>query len=479
MVNQTSGQNFEGLMMMAWPDLPEEVREAARALAEIIEQARKQNNPAPSVRDEEELGDMVNQLVDYVKEHPDQFKIPPALINRLNNDSGLDEALRTAIMVRASRMWPVSRLIYYINGIEEIHCLRHDQWVATVRGKKVMLAPETRPQEFADDEGVVRFFRDNLLALRDAVGDHSLTDSQPLAEATIGSFMRIAVAIKPAINGDSAVNACIRIPSAGHLRNLQDYVQKGVMPLEAASFLEACVKAKANILIAGGTASGKTTLMRVMAGLIPDKETVVVIEDAAELRLKDDRGDGDIDPKTQLRIPRPWVPLCIALNTVQSTIKSDKNEGSVDLRRLVKLSLRFRPQRILLGEARGAEMAEVCVAMTSGHDGSMTTIHADDATDAVNKAADYVMESERYLGNHQLALRAVHRSIDIVVHLREISEGHRVLTGVVALGPEPGHVVPIFALNQDDVLVPQNVTFGDLPPRLRRRLESINWRGLR
>src|SRR5207245_3250021 len=104
---------------------------------------------------------------------------------------------------------------------------------------------------------------------------------------------------------------------------LDDYVRQGIMPPGVATFLGACVAGRANVLIAGGTATGKTTLMRVLAGMIPDRETVVVIEDSAELHLEADRGDGPLDPLTGLRRPRPWVPLCVSLCTVPAILRTD------------------------------------------------------------------------------------------------------------------------------------------------------------
>src|SRR5439155_6070449 len=95
---------------------------------------------------------------------------------------------------------------------------------------------------------------------------------------------------------------------------------------------------------------------------------VVVIEDSAELHLEADRGDGPLDPRTGERRPRPWVPLCVNLCTVPSVLRQD---SGITMRELVRAALRFRPDRILLGESRGAEMADVCTAMSTGHDGSM------------------------------------------------------------------------------------------------------------
>ncbi len=266
------------------------------------------------------------------------------------------------------------------------------------------------------------------------------------------------------------MQATIRVSSTAATRTLDDYVRQSVMPPGVAEFLGACVHGRANLLIAGGTATGKTTLMRVLAGMIPDHETVVVIEDSAELHLEADRGDGPIDPRTGRRQPRPWVPLCINLCTVPAVLRQD---AGITIRDLVRAALRFRPERILLGEARGAEMADVCTALSTGHDGSIVTIHADDAVLAIERAASYAMESPRFGNNaasYELAKRAVHQAIDVVVHLTHAGSGARRVSGVVALGEAPDHVVEVYRMSAEGSLRRSCRLIGDLPPRLRTRI---------
>src|SRR2546430_1626634 len=281
---------------------------------------------------------------------------------RLRTDPSFRRTVMLAICVRASRLWPLSRLLFMLPGLEEIHCFRHDCWVVTTAGQKALLVNTGNP--FASDEEVVAFFR----------------------------------------------------------------------------------ASRANILIAGGTVTGKTTLMCFLVGMIFDHETVVVIEDSAELHLESDRGDGPLDPQTGQRAVRPWVPFSINLCTVPSVLRQD---SGLTMRELVRSALRFRPERILLGEARGAEMADVCTAMSTGHDGSMVTIHADNAFLAVERAASYVMESPRFSSNsasYDLAKRAVHQAIDVVVHLTHGAAGARRVSGVVAPGEAGGPAIEGYGL---------------------------------
>jgi len=143
------------------------------------------------------------------------------------------------------------------------------------------------------------------------------------------------------------------------------------------------------------------------------------------------------------------------------------------MRELVRSALRFRPDRILLGEARGAEMADVCTAMSTGHDGSMVTIHADNAFLSIDRAVNYVMESPRF-GNssnsYELAKRAVHNALDVIVHLAHGPGGSRRVSGVVALGEAVDHVVEVYGLGPDGNLRRSCHFTGDLPPRLQSRL---------
>jgi Flp pilus assembly CpaF family ATPase len=453
-----------------WPELPDGVADLALRLARVIEDHRRDRGIAPSVREEEGLHDQVEALVERVVQAPLRYGVAPIAQERLRADPGFRRAVVEATRVRASRLWPLSRLLYLIPGLEEIHCFRHDRWLVTAAGTKAVLRNAGNP--FGSDEEVITFFRERVLGMVGVVGSTQLTDADPVAEATLGGIMRVIVAIRPAISGEAAVQATVRVAAAAAIRTLDDYVRQGVMPPGVAQFLEACVAGRANLLIAGGTATGKTTLMRVLAGMIPDGEVVVVIEDSAELHLEADRGDGPLDASGRRR-PRPWVPLCVNLCTVPPVLRGGPG---ITIRDQVRWALRFRPERILLGEARGAEMADVCTAMSTGHDGSLLTIHADTAALAVERAASYVMESPRFASSangYLLAKRAVHQAIDVVVHLMHAPGGARRVSGVVALGEDPDHVVEVYGLAPEGGLRRTCRPLGDLPPRLRARIAPL------
>ena len=231
---------------------------------------------------------------------------------------------------------------------------------------------------------------------------------------------RLCIAKRPAVSGQATLNGAIRIPARSKVRDLADYVHDAVMPEGIAEFIEACVHARINIMIAGGTSTGKTTLMRVLCGMTAASDHLVVVEDGAQLHLDQDRGDG-----------KPWHALTTALSTIPS-VRAGSHSGQLTMFDLVRHALRFQPDRLILGESRGEEMAAVCKALMTGHDGSMTTIHAEDAELALDQAVQYVMENQRFTGNEKMAERVVEHAIHLVVHLAN-QEGRRRVTGILAV----------------------------------------------
>jgi Flp pilus assembly CpaF family ATPase len=401
------------VLVRAWPAIPPEDGEIAQIIASKVAQMRA--SEPPSVLHEERLREDVEAVVDRAVEAPQASGLPLPVVSGLAGDPQYRMATVSNAMMLASHLWPLSLLIYGAD-LENISCLGHDYWMVSTVGRKAILKGGS---PFQSDDEVIEYFR-RILRLRGVTGDQTITDAMPIAEANVGSVIRIVVAKRPAVSGISNVKASIRIPARSRVRDLADYVQQQVMPEPMAAFIEALVRARANILIAGGTGTGKTTLMRVLCGLTSQADHIVVVEDGAELHLDQDRGDGEA-----------WHSLTTAVSTIPS-IRADAEARQMTMFGLVRHALRFQPDRLILGESRGEEMAAVCKALMTGHDGSMTTIHAEDAELALDQAVQYVMENARFAGNERMARRIVEQAIHVVVHLAN-QEGRRRVTGILAV----------------------------------------------
>ena len=205
---------------------------------------------------------------------------------------------------------------------------------------------------------------------------------------------------------------------AKDLESIDDLLLKGALTNDMAIFLECCVKAKLNILISGGTGTGKTTLLNILSGFIGEDERIITIEDAAELRLKQKH--------------------VISLETRASNYEG---EGEVTIRDLVRNSLRMRPDRIIVGEVRGKEAFDMMQAMNTGHEGSITTLHANGPIDAMNRMETMIMMNEMSIPVS--AIRGyIENAIDIIVQIDRLSDGRRKITNISEVdGIRDGNIV--------------------------------------
>lgn len=255
--------------------------------------------------------------------------------------------------------------------------------------------------KFNDNEHVLRILRRMLAPL-----GKRIDESSPMVDARLPDGSRLNAIIPPI----SLKGPALSIRKFNHLRLMQDDLLKnGTLPLELLTFLGEAVVSRRNIIISGGTGSGKTVLLNVLSNYISENERVVTIEDSAELQLKNAH--------------------VVSLETRPS---NTEGVGEITQRMLVKNALRMRPDRIIVGESRGDEVLEVLQAMNTGHNGSMSTLHANSAKDALVRLEMMVRMSE-FKGSDTLVNQIIATSIDMIIHTNRNSDGHRHVEQVILI----------------------------------------------
>ena len=233
-----------------------------------------------------------------------------------------------------------------------------------------------------------------------------IDESQPYVDARLADGSRVNAIIHPL----SLIGPCITIRKfSKDPFSIQDLISFGTLTAEVAEFMEACVLLRKNVIVSGGTGSGKTTLLNVLSSYLPSNERILTIEDAAELRL------------TQEHIVR-----------LEARPANIEGRGAVSIRDLVRNALRMRPDRIVVGECRGAEALDMLQAMNTGHEGSMTTIHANTPRDALARLETMVL-----MAGLDLPIRAIREQVGSAVHLifqiSRFSDGTRKVSRVTEI----------------------------------------------
>jgi pilus assembly protein CpaF len=243
-----------------------------------------------------------------------------------------------------------------------------------------------------------------------------IDESSPYVDARLPDGSRVNAVIPPiSLVGPSLT---IRKFSKNPI-TVEQLIQFGTVTPEAVEFLKACVIGRLNIVVSGGTGSGKTTLLNILSGFIPNDERILTIENAAELQLRQEH-----------------------VVTLESRPANIEGRGEITIRDLVINSLRMRPERIIVGECRGAEALDMLQAMNTGHDGSMTTAHANTPRDTLAR-----METMTLMAGMDLPVRAIREQIaaavDLIVQQERMRDGTRKITNITEINGMEGDVITL------------------------------------
>lgn len=307
-------------------------------------------------------------------------------------------------------VWPLLQ----DESVTEVMVNRFDEIWIEVKGK----VQKAEGYKFKDEDAL----RSAVNNIAQSVG-RRITDEEPRLDARLPNGYRVAAVLYPV----SCKGTTVAIRKFATIQfTFKDYVAIGAMTADAANFLDICMKLGKNVLVSGGTGSGKTTLLSVLSNRIPRGQRVIVIEDSKELKVEYEH--------------------VVFFETQQP---DEQGIGEVSIRDLLKSSLRLRPDRIIVGEVRGAEALDLVQAMNTGHKGCMGTIHANTAEDALVRLEALAQGGDK--GLSEKALRhMISSAIDIVVQISRYGDGSRRLASISeVLGFDKDmnyNVVPIYEI---------------------------------
>ncbi len=295
---------------------------------------------------------------------------------------------------------------------------------------------------FVDDAHVMRII-DKIVS---QIG-RRVDEASPMVDARLPDGSRVNAIIPPlALNGPTVtIRKFSRDPYT-----INDLITFGTLTARSAQFLAACVKGKLNILVSGGTGTGKTTTLNAMSAFIPSDERIVTIEDAAELQLQQDH-----------------------VITLESRPANIEGKGEIKIRELVRNALRMRPDRIIVGEVRGAETLDMLQAMNTGHEGSLTTIHANSPRDALARLETLVMSAGVELP-HRAIREQIASAFDLLVQIQRLVDGSRRITHISEV---PGMESDVVTLQ--DIFIAEPPTEGQSNGGAHRLLSPLRSSGLK
>ncbi|MBQ6338167.1 MAG: Flp pilus assembly complex ATPase component TadA [Kiritimatiellae bacterium] len=324
--------------------------------------------------------------------------------------------LEREVFNEALRLGPLEDLLaddtvteIMVNGPRQIYVERHGKLQRT-------------DLEFLDDASVMAIIE----RIVSPIG-RRIDESQPYVDARLADGSRVNAIIPPL----SLTGPTLTIRKfAKRTLTVDDFIRFGTWTRNAAEFMKACVIMRKNVIVAGGTGSGKTTLLNLLSGFIPHDERIVTVEDAAELKL--------VQPHVVRLEARP---------------PNIEGRGAVTIRDLVKNCLRMRPDRIIVGECRGGEALDMLQAMNTGHDGSLTTVHANSPRDVISRLETMVLMSGMELPSRAIR-EQIASAVDIIIHESRLSDGSRkvvAISEVTGLQDQTVVMQDIFTFRQSGV----------------------------
>ena len=333
-------------------------------------------------------------------------------------------------LTRAERVRMLEQITDEILGLGPLEPLLRDETITEVMvngPQQVYIEREGRLEmtnvTFQNDEHVMKIIQRIISPI-----GRRIDESSPMVDARLADGSRVNAIIPPL----SLIGPVLTIRKfAATPFTVEDLIRFGTATTEMFEFLEACVKARLNVFVAGGTGSGKTTMLNILSSFIPDDERIVTIEDAAELQLRQEH-----------------------VVTLEARPSNIEGKGAIPIRELVRNALRMRPDRIVVGECRSAEALDMLQAMNTGHDGSMSTGHANSPRDMLARLETMVL-----MAGMDLPLRAIREQIasavDLIVHQNRLKDGSRKIVNITEVQGMEGDVIvmqDIFVFEQTGVV---------------------------
>ncbi|MEP7041174.1 MAG: CpaF family protein, partial [Chloroflexota bacterium] len=342
-------------------------------------------------------------------------------------------------LTRAERVRMLEQITDEILGLGPLEPLLRDETITEVMvngPQQVYIEREGRLEmtnvTFQNDEHVMKIIQRIIAPI-----GRRIDESSPMVDARLADGSRVNAIIPPL----SLVGPVLTIRKfAATPFTVEDLIRFGTATPDMFEFLEACVKARLNVFVSGGTGSGKTTMLNILSSFIPDDERIVTIEDAAELQLRQEH-----------------------VITLEARPSNIEGKGAIPIRELVRNALRMRPDRIVVGECRSGEALDMLQAMNTGHDGSMSTGHANTPRDMLSRLETMVL-----MAGMDLPLKAIREQIasavDLIVHQNRLKDGTRKIVNITEVQGMEGDVIVM----QDIFIFEQTaVVEGKIEGRLR------------